>query len=1134
MENKIDVFGRKLTSVAVLLCMLLSIFAPTVMATTEDIYVASDTAGGNAGSDNSGAEKEKFNYVSLGASNVNGYGMYGYVDMWAYDYPLEKANQNVYGYKSNTPYSYPVLIKEKLSEKYDVNFSQLAISSMRAEELKFLLYDDAVADKYTTWRFYNEAVSNVDYQDNWFVSAGWKEMGYDGQGEKPTHAEALAALRNAYRKQLANADLITIDVGMNNFGVYLQKQIKDKNAFGADINTLDPDVAAKYAEAKVYILEMLEKQFGNLDAVAGSGDFLPDAIDAFAYALVGYCMSFDDVMAWINENNPDADVVVISVQNLMEGLVANLPDSDEPLPLGEIFGAVVDAANLYTSSLSPYASGYYYADVSENGHIELFGDEIRGYNGNPATLSQDMRHCFDVYDNSIFLKTQVQKQFAVELSNAEVLSMLDIQKGMDETGLITFYNGFHYDLQSTMGGTAAMGEHFNIKMFAGQPYEMYYKDFLNFMAYRKDPALIAKDAELAEMKAEHFGEAFDKTVYIATIEAKLEAYAAVFAQMDPYYAAYEQSLDIAYDVMAEIMKAASEIDTVNLAYLNVRNDSALLNAYFMTILTAIEKGKQDPAYNFDMATEYPDGFFENFARLMNVSDEAIYTYIYFEFAGMIGNSFFAHPNANGQKELADTITSVLEVGKKGEEVEKNSELVALKNLYCYLDSNGYVTTAQIADALTYAIDNDMIDTIDYVYTSLVLNGSLTYSDRISMLADVYKIVKNDILGGGYRVLEMGASVYTKLSDKGLLDDEMAFAIVDFVYDRIIDLEVSAGDAFEIATYIYKTLLTDNKLEIIDVIFCELEGSSLAEDHGLAFATDLYTELKCDERISDEAIVALFDIAFETVAEKAESGEEVDADNLVYEVARELAATDRISLGQKAIIIRKAADVAEENGLVSEDSNVADASESAEKIIGILTRLDRYISEDEANELFGKLVELIMSEDADLREGIKLITDACERATADLSDQEKIDFLKEVCVIVGEEYGLTDNETKVLAIVLAIELKYYEKIDFTTMVTRAVELAAQKAGAYLANNFDKLCDAVIESVKDRAPEVAAAIYQYLLDNSDDIMNFFAEYGYIVFPILGYLAVSCVEELLVFASENPEVISEAFYRVKDLRN
>ena len=630
----------KLISAFISLMMMLGVVASTVFATVDG--AEPETSSSN--------EKPKFNYVSLGASNVNGYGMFGYVEDWAYDYPLEKANLNVYGYKADTPGSYPVLLAQELSKNYDVKLSQMAISSMRAEEVKFLLYDDAVADKYTEWRFYNESDPNVSYDANWFVSAGYKEMGYDGEGAAPSHAEALAALRAEYKNVLVNADLVTVDVGMNNFGVYLQKQIKNKNAFGADLSTLDPDVAAKYEEGKEFVFNVIKEKLGDTEIPM---DFLSNAVDAFAFALVGYCMSFDDIVSWIYANNPDATVVAVSVQNLMDGLKATIPGVDAELPLGDIFGAVINAANTYTAVLSPYASKYYYANVSADGHVELFGDEANNYNGDPSTIGRDMKDCFDIYDNSIFLKTQIQKQFALELNKAGYLSMHDMQKGMDDMGLILYYNGFHYDLQSDLYGQATTGDHWHIKMFVGESYEMYYKDFLTYMSYREQPETI----ELIEDKTKR-----------ETLKAILAAYEPVLSQFENAYASYKQSLNIAYDVMVEIMQAASKIDTVDLSYLSVRPANQLLTAYFETILMAIAAAGNDLNYNFNLSDVYPDGFFETFAARYNLSVEAVYTFIYFEFAGMIGNSFFAHPNAEGQKQIFDIIWKAYTEKITGEDV----------------------------------------------------------------------------------------------------------------------------------------------------------------------------------------------------------------------------------------------------------------------------------------------------------------------------------------------------------------------------------------------------------------------------------------------------------------------------------
>lgn len=118
-------------------------------------------------------EKEAINYVSLGASNVNGYGMHGYLDEDVYEYPLLKETANIYGYKQDTPGSYPVLIKEYFEDKgCDVDLSQMAISSIRAEEVRFLLDDSYEGDAYTDWRFCDIPGYDARNSQNWFYLTG--------------------------------------------------------------------------------------------------------------------------------------------------------------------------------------------------------------------------------------------------------------------------------------------------------------------------------------------------------------------------------------------------------------------------------------------------------------------------------------------------------------------------------------------------------------------------------------------------------------------------------------------------------------------------------------------------------------------------------------------------------------------------------------------------------------------------------------------------------------------------------------------------------------------------------------------------------------------------------------------------
>ena len=332
-------------------------------------------------------------YVSLGASNVNGYGLRGYIpaapgdadynvtyDNAALD-PKIKAGANVLGYTAETPLSYPALVRDELG--YDLE--QLAISSMRAEELHILLDNEYYGDKYSEWRFIDK--SNPNNKSKWFNIATYLTDGTLG----------LDNLRAAYQEKVAAADLVTVDIGMNNFGVYISYQMTSNYKLDKDLTIVDPAAAEDFEAGKAYVKELIAQ---NLPEQSATLLAMEDFVDTLAYALVGFCVNFDAVMERIYELNPDASVVVVSIQNIMDGLNVVVPGVDEVLPLGDLFGALVNAANIYIAGGSPFADKYFVADVRKDGRVEFFLDDIIAYNGDPETLSQNIKDCFDIYDGT--------------------------------------------------------------------------------------------------------------------------------------------------------------------------------------------------------------------------------------------------------------------------------------------------------------------------------------------------------------------------------------------------------------------------------------------------------------------------------------------------------------------------------------------------------------------------------------------------------------------------------------------------------------------------------------------------------------------------------------------------------------
>lgn len=356
---------KKITSCFLALCLLLSIAPMGVFAT------------------------ETIDYVSLGASNVNGYGLAGYFTNEARleveSAPLAnktavKMSGNVYGYERKPEGSYPSLVANYLGS--NVNHHQLAISSMRVEELRVLLDNTYYGDEYTEWRF-------TDGQ-NWFNNA---------------LPGGLVALREDYQNKIANAELVTVDIGANNFGVFLSRYITSGVANSISVSDISPEIGDTYAVAKEYVLNLMAEQGISVGAE------IEEIVEILTYALVGYCYNFDVVMEKIYTLNPDVDVVVVSIQNLMAGKNIKIPGSEETIPFGELIGSLVNAANLYTAGISPYADKYTYVDVCKNGHVNFFADQLLAWDGTSA-LDSNIIDCFNLFDNDLYVEARLENEFS--------------------------------------------------------------------------------------------------------------------------------------------------------------------------------------------------------------------------------------------------------------------------------------------------------------------------------------------------------------------------------------------------------------------------------------------------------------------------------------------------------------------------------------------------------------------------------------------------------------------------------------------------------------------------------------------------------------------------------------------------
>ena len=332
---------------------------------------------------------DTFNYVSLGASNTNGYGLKGfYTDSeisQIIDGKSETAGFNAFGYQRSPEGSYPDLVRDNLAKSHGtVNFTQLAMSYMRAEDLRVLLDEDYDGDAYTKWKFTGGV--------KWFNNA---ESG------------GISALREKYQNSIKNADLVTVDLGWENFGTYLIEQLMAFMTEGqlkweadlADIFDTNAELEAANEikdQVKEKIAGIFEKE-ETLDLTA----------EVLTYCMLSYVDSFDAVIAKIYELNPNAQIVVVGTQNLLYDAKLNL--GGETVDAAGVFDEFVDMANYYMSARSPYCDNYLYVKAGgSDEHATMFLDEIREYKVyNPANLSDNIKDCFDYYDETVLLETRI-------------------------------------------------------------------------------------------------------------------------------------------------------------------------------------------------------------------------------------------------------------------------------------------------------------------------------------------------------------------------------------------------------------------------------------------------------------------------------------------------------------------------------------------------------------------------------------------------------------------------------------------------------------------------------------------------------------------------------------------------------
>lgn len=207
---------------------------------------------------------------------------------------------------------------------------------------------------------------------------------YAGDGYTAAIGSSLSALRKTgtVREYIRNADVITVSVGEKNFSTYIVEQM---------VYYLQNDGAQKYS----FDWETISDALGGLTSVdmlgvadsvrdivmeeltaaaSDDGDLALELIDYLVevgvYAALSYIVNFNGMVDAINELNPDAELYIVGIYNPAEGETLTfdvdddgvIGDDDVTIPVGDIFGALVELANSYAQVLGNRVGTYTYVD----------------------------------------------------------------------------------------------------------------------------------------------------------------------------------------------------------------------------------------------------------------------------------------------------------------------------------------------------------------------------------------------------------------------------------------------------------------------------------------------------------------------------------------------------------------------------------------------------------------------------------------------------------------------------------------------------------------------------------------------------------------------------------------------------
>ena len=878
------------------LVMLLSAFGPTLNVFAEALHNHAE-----------GDTKTTIDYVSLGDSMTNGIGMNGY----------DSTGHN--GYLEIAPDSYPAQFADWLKGETgkDVNLTQLATSAARVEDVFYILTrgtENEIAPDYWTQR---ELLANPDR---------WGDSRYGhGIDNLPKHEGHNDKVADVFQEAITNADVISLATGNGNFGVFLMGRIMNLVGFGDESEkaidfeqyghyTLENALALLEQDEKT--TEIIKEAFATaLETAQNMG--LPEALvdrvaNLTAYVTASYLLYTMKLIDLIIEMNPDVTIIIVPLINNgqgftleVDGMLCDMGDF-----LGQIYNPINDLLAIYPTvqqykgnyaeATFLYASlpevdgeevkietfaeafGDLYVDVPANATVDTypasrlfchnrFYEEIQsfvmplffGTPGGENSATNPFWHSFSDTD---------VRDYEIAMSQGTAAFAAYVAANQSKVQNIAYYLGIVDAVLTAMASTPSVDSS-TIEMPEGQ----------FSMSALLGPAVGGLTTELPG-KVEANANAIAESIYVELVAAM------VVPNVAPYFA------DPQLVGLFEIPTEASDLEkTLYIIQLALADDArfAYVPAELKAGLVQAHNDVMAGVPSIAMLKVLPDTLSEG---LRGVDILGALLALYGRMKLAFGLS--SHPSQAGHDTLTDSLTNNYnDEGMSTELVlekfynlyltvegygmlDDYAELNVVREIYNVLSDEKLISDEQTLDIILYTFvriedktlsSNETTEIGTHVYETLLHNPLLSPAQRVAIVGNVYFTLKSNDYLNEVAATELVEELYAELDAQGLISDEQSFAIVDYVYEAIVDGELSEEESMGVLTFTFETLFyfaddVDDSVAVVGTIYSVLNRNGYLSDYSeyLTVVEQIYTELANADLISNEQSFVIVDYLYESV------------------------------------------------------------------------------------------------------------------------------------------------------------------------------------------------------------------------------------------------------------------------------